>query len=586
MNRNQDIHTVLYVDIGSVNTRVCLFDRMDDQYSFIGAASATTSGDITNQFEYLNVIQAVEKLEHATKRKILDRNQNIVMPATLDHSGIDQVAVSYTCIPDPRIAVMGLTHAGSLQNVYDLLSKVGVKPVAEICAEDGKTVCENLDLFLHTAPRIVIVSGGTEQGAEIGIYRLGEILMLACRSLPKEQRPIILYAGNSAAKKQMERVFSQITDISFSTNVLESGSGVQPTLNGLINVLRKDLESRAPGFRILREKTKCSVIPGEFAFGRTIRLMSRLIRQNRHILGIDIGAHQTILADAVNLALSLHTLPLGIGNNIGNLLNEYTPSDLQSWISFQIKSAEIQDYILNKSYYPDLIPANKYSAEIELALARAIVMKGIENESLSAMLSDGSLAMVFLSGAVLRNVEDPGEALMFAMDSLAPVGMVDYLLDMNGLSGAIGTLAHLNPVLASQIMSTSAYLNLGKVIRPSVRGEPPGKSIMTVSVRDDAGNTRKYDIPFNRIYRIPLEYGKNYELEWTKISHNVTVPGVKTWAPAGFKSGCFGLVFDTREEKDGKIKLPKEKAARDKKLQSWRTELGPWLVKQEEESHA
>jgi hypothetical protein len=33
-------HTVLYVVIGSVNTRVCLFDRMDDKYSFIGAASA------------------------------------------------------------------------------------------------------------------------------------------------------------------------------------------------------------------------------------------------------------------------------------------------------------------------------------------------------------------------------------------------------------------------------------------------------------------------------------------------------------------------------------------------------------------
>ena len=90
--------------------------------------------------------------------------------------------------------------------------------------------------------------------------------------------------------------------------------------------------------------------------------------------------------------------------------------------------------------------------------------------------------------------------LLFAMDSLAPVGMVDYLLDMNGLSGAIGTLAHLNPVLASQIR-TSAYLNLGKVIRPSVRGEPPGKSIMTVSVRD-AGNTRNMTF-FNRIYRIP-----------------------------------------------------------------------------------
>jgi hypothetical protein len=212
----------------------------------------------------------------------------------------------------------------------------------------------------------------------------------------------------------------------------------------------KDLESRAPVFGFYGKKPSARH-SGRIRFRTNDPFNEPIDSSKPAHLGIDIGAHQTILADAVNLALSLHTLPLGIGNNIGNLLNEYTPSDLQSWISFQIKSAEIQDYILNKSYYPDLIPANKYSAEIELALARAIVMKGIENESLSAILSDGSLAMVFLSGAVLRNVERPGEALLFAMDSLAPVGMVDYLLDMNGLSGAIGTLAHLNPVLASQI---------------------------------------------------------------------------------------------------------------------------------------
>jgi hypothetical protein len=99
-------------------------------------------------------------------------------------------------------------------------------------------------------------------------------------------------------------------------------------------------------------------------------------------------------------------------------------------------------------------------------------------------------------------------------------------------------------------------------------------------------NTRKYDIPL--IEFIGFRWNTEKTMKWNgqKFHINVTIPGVKTWAPAGFKSGCFGLVFDTREEKDGKIKLPKEKAARDKKLQSWRTELGPWLVKQEEESHA
>ena len=587
MSQNQTVHSVLYVDIGSVNTRVSLYDQTDGKFAYIGAASANSATGDAEQSEYLGVVEAIQKLERATKRKILDRNQNIVMPVKFDHSGIDQVAASYTCVADPRVAIMGLTHSGSLQNTRDLLSKVGITPVVEICAEDGKTVSENLDTLLNAAPRIVIIAGGVEAGAEISIYRLGETLMLACRSLPKEQRPIVLFMGNSAAKIQMDRVFSRLSDISYTANVLETGTGIQSSLNGLINILRKDLELRSPGFRVLRERTKCAVIPGEFAFGRNIRLMSRLIRQNHHVLGIDIGARQTIIADAVNLDLSLETIPMGVGNGINQVLNEISPAEISNWVGFQIKASEIQDYILNKCYYPELVPANKYSAEIELATARLIIQRGVEKLNLGNRLADGSLATVFLSGALLRNVEDPGDALRVGMDSLVPVGMIDYLLDMNGISGAIGTLAHLNPTLVSQMMNTSAYLNLGRVIRPQGLPESLSKPVMTISLHDDMGNERKYEIPNGRIFRIPLEYGKNYEMDWTSVPRNLTIPGVKTWATVGFKSGCFGLVFDTREVKEGKIKLPKDKAVRLRKLESWSEELGPWKRNSdEEEAHA
>lgn len=238
---------------------------------------------------------------------------------------------------------------------------------------------------------------------------------------------------------------------------------------------------------------------------------------------------------------------------------------------------------MNKCYYPELVPANKYSAEIELAIARLILRRGIENSKFPINLTNGSLAMVLLSGALLRNVEDPGEALRVAMDSLAPAGMVDYLLDMNGLTGAIGTLAHQNPVLTAQIMNTSVYLNLGRVIRPLSAQQALGKPVMKISLQDEAGNVREYDVPNGRIFRIPLEYGRNYELNWISIPRSVTIPGVKTWAPVGFKSGCFGLIFDTREVKDGKMKLPNDKAARLRALESWREELGTWLQKPDEE---
>ncbi|MHC1773125.1 MAG: glutamate mutase L [Flexilinea sp.] len=581
MSQPQDpAKTVLYIDVGTINTRISLFEFVGNKYSFVGAASACTTKTDSEISEYTGIVEAARKLERAAKRKLLDRNSNFVMPVKLDQTGVDQIGVSYTCTGRPRIALMGLTHNGSLKNLRDLLERTGIEPVVEICASDGNDIAANLDLLLNADPRIVMLAGGTEIGAEKAVYRLGETLLFACKSLPREQRPDIVFMGSAVAKKQMERVFSKITDITFAPNILETGTSGHSSLGAFISVLRKDAEKQAPGLKELEERTTSSLIPGEFAFGRSIRLMSRLIKENQHVLGIDIGADHTIVADAKNLNLSLNVFQLGTGNRIKNLLKFYPLSELQSWIGFQIKESEVQDYICNKSVYPDLIPANNFSAQIEQALSRFILKKSAEEAGLSGILSDGNLGMVLLCGAVMRNVEDPGDALLMGMDGLHPAGSVDYFLDMNGLSTAIGTLAHLNPKLTTHVMNASTFLNLGKVITPVLQRDAlkikDGKKLLGISIRDEAGNVRKYEIPRGRIYRIPLEYGKNYEMDWISVPKGINIPGVRIWTPVGFKSGCFGVVFDTRGER---LYLPKDRSAQIGKLKYWKEELGPWVIK-------
>ncbi len=579
----ESMNNILHIDIGSVNTRVCLFEKVKGTFSFVGAASSKTARHNPDRSEYLSVVEAIQKLERAARRKILDRNQRIVMPAAFDRTGLDQVAVSFSCVEDPRILIMGLTRSGSLAALDQLLLAAGVRSAAEICLEDGKAVTEHLDTILNVAPRLAIIAGGTESGSEKSVYRLAEILLLACRSLPREQRPAILYLGNSAAKEQLDRVFSKLTDFVAGSNLLMRANGTQSSLNGLVNALRRDAERVAPGLQLLRENTKCSMVPAAFAFGRNVRLMSRLIKQNQHVLGVDIGSGQTIFADAVNLRLNLQTVPLGVGTGMERTLDQFSAAEVQSRIGFQIKTTEIEDYVRNKSFYPDLIPANSYSAEIEQAVARCILWHGVRKAGLEEVLSQGSLSTVFLSGALLRNVEDPGEALQIAMDGFLPAGVVDYLLDMNGLAAAIGSLAHVNPHFVSQIMNASTYLNLGKVIRPLLRADASGKTLMTIALKDDSGNSRNYEIPAGRIFRIPLEYGKNYELNWVNVGRQISLPGVKTWATLGFKSGCFGLVFDTRPVLNGKLRLPKERTAQMSRIEEWKKMLGPWKLTEEEE---
>ncbi len=571
--------TVIYVDLGTVNTRICLFDHQDHSYVFVGAASAATSNTDLNSSVYSGVVDAVRKLERATKRKFLDQNSNFMMPMKPDNSGIDQIGFSYTCNLDPRIAIMGLTQTGSLQNLRNLLARTGIKPVVEICAADGLAISENIDRLLDADPRIVILAGGTEVGAEKAVYRLGEILMFACKSLSREQRPEILFMGSALAEQQIERVFSKITDLSFAPNILEIGSNDQSSLHSLITMINKNAQKQVPGLKDLCDRARTDGIPGEFAFGRSIRLMSRLNKENQHILGIDIGSDHTLIAKAKNLDLSLHKLPLGIGSQIPALLKSFELSELQSWIGFQIKESEVQDYICNKSVYPDLVPANQYSAQIEQALTRFVLKESAKETGLNTLLRDGSLGMVLLSGSVVRNVEDPGDSLLIGMDGLHPFGAIDYFLDMNGLASAVGALAQLNPILVSHIMNASTFLNLGKVITPSFNQKTgktqDGKKLLNIAIRDEAGNVRKFDVPRGRIFRIPLDYGKNYELDFLQVPKEISIPGVRIWTPLGFKSGCFGVVFDTR---GNSLDLPKDRTSQIAKLKFWKEELGPWVV--------
>ena len=100
-----------------------------------------------------------------------------------------------------------------------------------------------------------------------------------------------------------------------------------------------------------------------------------------------------------------------------------------------------------------------------------------------------------------------------------------------------------------------------------------GKRAFSISLRDDGANIQKIDIFQGGIKRIPLEYGRYYELDWFNVNKSVTLPGVPTWTSIGFKAGCFGLVFDMRGEK---LELPEDRSAQIHLLDRWRSELGSW----------
>ena len=575
--KNETIDIVLTIDIGAINTRVSLFEKSGGRYQFTGTASGRTVYSDGGEVEYLSVSNAVRKLESAVGRHFLDDNERIIVPQKLGMIGADQVAVTWSGGEIPRIVLMGLTEGSSITAMEDLLRKNGLKASAKVCAMEGRALTENIGAVTAADPDIVLVAGGTESGAEHALYRLGEILLLACKSIEEKSRPEILFMGNAEARSQFEKVFRQITDIRYSDNILGAKEPKRSPTTAFQNVMLDFGLKRNPALQQLHTETGCEVLSGDFAYGRCIRLLSRINRANHSALGIEVGANRTIAAFGENLGLEMNVFGAGIGRTLPKLLEKIDPKEVLPWISFQLKEEELRDYIYNKSVHPELIPANSYSAEIEQTLARFLIRAAVDENRARGQLLDGKLGMVLLGGSVLRNVEDPGDALRIGMDSLRPLGLIDYYLDMNGLASAVGALAGVNRDLAAQVTTPAMFLNLGRVITPISRVKE-GKRAFSVSIRDDSGTVQKHDIIQGGIKRIPLEYGKYYELDWFNMNKSVSMPGVQTWTSIGFKSGCFGLVFDMRGES---IALPKDRAAQIHLQERWKSELGVWRNREE-----
>lgn len=568
----ETIDIVLTIDIGTVNTRVSLFERENGRYQFTGTASSRTVYSDSGEVEYQSVSGAVQKLESALERHFLDDTGKIVIPQKLGMIGADQVVLTWSGGEMPRVVLMGLTNDTSIKAMENLLRKNGLASSAAICAMDGKSLTDNIGTLIASDPDIVLVSGGTEKGAEHALYRLGEILLMACKSIDEQNRPAILYMGNSEARGQFERVFHQMADITFSDNIMGTKEARLSPTTAFQKVMLHFGKEKNPAIAQLQRETKCAAISGDFAYGRCIRLLSRINRANHSVLGIEVGANRTLSAFGANLDLEMSKFEGGIGRTLPKLLEKYAANEILPWISFQLKESELTDYIMNKSVHPELIPANSYSAEIEQTLAQFLIRAAIDQNPAKIQLTDGTLGMVLLGGSVLRNVEDPGDALRIGMNSLHPFGLTDYYLDMNGLASAVGGLAGVNRELAAQVTSPAMFLNLGRVITPH-SGVKEGKRVFSVSLRDEGGNIEKVDIIQGGIKRIPLEYGRYYELDWFNVSKSVTLPGIPTWTSIGFKAGCFGLVFDMRGET---LDMPKDRTAQIHLLERWKNELGEW----------
>lgn len=569
-----DAEAVLAIDVGSLNTRALLFDVVDGQYRFIASSAASTTSGAPFFDVSEGVLQAIQQLQQITGRAIMDTEGHLTLPSLSDGTGIDRLAITTSAGADLKIAVLGLLSDVSLHSVQRLAGTTYGQVVETIGLNDRRKPDAQLDALLAAGPDLILVAGGTEKGATRSVNRLVELVGMACRILPRENRPRILYCGNGALAKRVKESLEREAFITVAPNIRPSIDleDLNPAATMLAKMSAKIRASQLTGLSGLTSLSSAPLQTSAFAMGRMMRFMSAMSNLGKPTLGVDLGASATTLAVGSRTGVQMSVdRSLGIGLSLQQALQASRQEDLLQWLADDTPAADARDYLYQKSLYPASLPLSPEALRIEHAMARQILRLAVQR------LQDRwpglvmSFEYIFLGGATLAQAPSLTQSLLMALDGLQPVGVNVLMLDPYGLSQALGSVAGSNTLLPAQILESGTYINLATVICP-VSFARPGTPIMKLKINYEDGSTAQVEIKQGSLVKLPIRQDQAVNLQIEKRTGVVLDPAAPR-LDRGIKKivgGACGVIVDARGRP---LHLPDDSAKRRDLLHRWQSAL-------------
>jgi len=573
-----DADSVLAIEIGTVSTRVILFDVVEGRYRFLGQGSVPTTASAPISDVSVGVKEALDRLHDITGRVLFNSDGQLVIPSQPNGTGVDACVATVSVGPPLKVVAIGLLEDISTESAKNLASTTYARVVETMSINDRRETVARLDTILQLRPDLIVVAGGIEGGARGSVISLLEAVGLACYLIPKEQSPEVLYAGNSALVKDVQDSLGSLANLHIAPNVRQSYESEQltPSQPALAQIFRLVRSRQIRGIQEVDLWTGNNLMPAATAFGRTIRFISKEYAHTRKgVLGIDVGASATTVASAFSGDLILSIYPgLGLGENLPEMLNLCTLGDILRWLPVDVSEKNLRDYIYNKALYPNSLPITTDELVIEQALASQAMRLAVKLAS-KAYPPDilGSLPgllpwfePIIASGSVLTKAPAYNQALMMILNGLQPTGVTTIAVDRNNLAASLGATASVAPLLTIQSLDASNFVNLCTIISP-VGKAPIGTPVLRVRMTNDGGQESELEVRHGNLATFRLPAGQAGTLHLTPLHHfDVGMGGLGRGGTVKVIGGVLGIVIDARGRP---LRLPAEPSRRQDLHNKW-----------------
>lgn len=573
--------SILVADCGTAATKVFLFDLVDGQYRFVAKAEAPSTAGLPHSDVTVGVQRAVRGLEDVLGRKILGGDGELIRPERADGTGVDTFVAVLSAGAPLRVALAGLTKDISMSIMQRAVWGTHAEVVAALELHGPGTRPEQqLAAVRDASPDAFVLAGGTESGASLAVGALADVVSLAASLIEREQRPDIVFSGNTGARSTVVERASSVAHVRPVDNVLPSLDREHPgpLIEELHRLYCEHKMSHVPGFGRLNAWSVRPVKPTSEAFAQSIRFLGR--QYNLNVLGVDLGSANTAIAAVLDNAFDLTVgAGFGIGHGARAVLDAAGVRNLDRWVATGASIGSIADAVLNKGLLPLSVAVDPSECEAEQALARECLRLTLDRAGQRWVAGPSRpypdlppfWDLIAVAGGFQAGVPSLGGLVLLLLDGLQPAGLSTLALDSSSMLGALAALASVHPLAAAQVLEHDALTNLGTLVCP-VGTARDGERVMRAKLSYPDGKVKAFDVHFGGIQVVPLPSGTRASLEMRPSRHFDIGWGHKgRGAVAEIEGGLLGLVIDARGRP---LSLPESPEARRSRLTEWRLQIG------------
>ncbi len=577
MSDEQSIESILVADCGAVTTKLLLLEKVESSYRFVAQAETPTTADPPWNDISIGVVHALGEIEQITDR-IFFSHGRLVTPRH-GAEGVDAFVVILSAAEPLRLVLAGLVREMSLESARRAATGT-YSEIQAILAREGNSTRSPQEIWARQvrdmAPDVVFLVGGVDGGASRPVLELADAIALAASMMEREQRPVVLYAGNSDLRPNLTKQMGDITELKVADNVRPTitTEHLGPSQEVLEQLYIERRMNKAPGADTLMQWSRLPIIPTATAFSRVVDfLWHREGNPDRGVLGVDIGAATTTVAATFAGRPYVTIYEQGIANGPIEWVKAHGLEPLLRWIPEEMEKEELYQMLYNREFRPWTTPQDKRELLVEQAVVRAMLRSaldlaiptwdtGIARQELGAM---PRLDPILISGGGTIYMPRPGQALLTVLDGLQPMGISTILLDLNRAAPALGAVAGIKPLAAASAVESGALVSLGTVISPVGKGRN-NEVILRVRITYDDGGKLDVEAHYGQIEIWPLLPGQHATLELRPGRRFDIGLGMGRGGKVQAIGGLVGLVVDARGRP---LTLPDDIDARHEILKHW-----------------